>query len=137
MQKWNIHQTSFLLVKNISHQVVLRTSFLTQLYPFYVDNKGLHTKFNEQDLIFDFIKGIKIKEINQIQDNIHLIQNKKQKIKFLRKEIQYKKIEENLHSKQIQERIQQVKKQTKNYLCSSIPNAFWNRKKHMVSLPYI
>ena len=51
---------SFLLVQNISHQVVLGTSFLTQLYSFYVDNKGLHTKFNKQNLTFDYIKGIKI-----------------------------------------------------------------------------
>ena len=31
-------KTSFLLVKNISHQVVLGTPFLTQLYPFQIDN---------------------------------------------------------------------------------------------------
>ena len=34
-------KTSFLLVKNIGHQIVLRTSFLTQLYPFQIDKKGL------------------------------------------------------------------------------------------------
>ena len=78
-------KTSFLLVQNISHQVVLGTTFLTQIYPFYVDNKGLHTKFNEQDLTFDFIKGLKIQEINQIHDKINLIQNKKLQIQFLQK----------------------------------------------------
>ena len=119
-------KTSFLLVKNISLQIVLciKTSFLTQLYHFYVDNKGLHTKFNNQDLTFDFIKGIKIKEINQIHDIINLLQNKQQQIKFLQKEIQYKKTEENLRSKQLQDIIQQVQKHIENHLCSSIPNAF-------------
>ena len=36
----------------------------------------------------------------------------------------------------MQERIKQIKKQIETNLCSSIPNAFWNRKQHMVSLPY-
>ena len=34
-------KTSFLPVINISHQIVLRTPFLTQLYTFYIDSKGL------------------------------------------------------------------------------------------------
>ena len=34
-------KTSFLLVKNISHQIVLETHFLTQLYPFHIDSQGL------------------------------------------------------------------------------------------------
>ena len=128
-------KTSFLLVKNISHQIVLRTHFLTQLYPFSIDNQGLKTKYNNQEILFEFIKGIEIKEINQVQDFINLLQQK-QHVKILRKEIQYKKTEENLKSKQIQEIIKQIQQQIENNLCSSIPNAFWDRKQHMVSLPY-
>ena len=37
-------KTSSLLVKNISHQIVLGTPFLTQLYPFSIDSQGLKTK---------------------------------------------------------------------------------------------
>ena len=36
----------------------------------------------------------------------------------------------------MQERIKQIQKHIETNLCSSIPNAFWNRKQHMVSLPY-
>ena len=129
-------KTSFLLVKNISHQIVLGTPFLTQLYPFQIDSKGLRTKYNNQEILFEFIKGIEVKEINQVQDFISLLQQKHKQVKFLRKEIQYKKTEENLESKQIQERIKNIQKQIEENLCSSIPNAFWNRKQHMVSLPY-
>ena len=129
-------KTSFLLVKNISHQIVLGTSFLTQLYPFQIDKQGLRTKYNNQEILFEFIRGIEVKEINQIQDFISLLQQKQKQVKFLKKEIQYKKTEENLESKQIQDRIRQIKKQIEENLCSSIPNAFWNRKQHMVSLPY-
>ena len=129
-------KTSFLLVKNISHQIVLGTPFLTQLYPFSIDSQGLKTKNNNQEILFEFIKGIKVKEINQVQDFINLFQQKQQHVKFLKREIQYKKTEENLKSKQIQDRIKQIQQQIENNLCSSIPNAFWNRKQHMVYLPY-
>ena len=129
-------KTSFLLVKYISHQIVLGTLFLTQLYPFGIDSQGLKKKYNNQEILFEFIKGIKVKEINQVQDFINLFQQKQQHVNFLKKEIQYKKTEENLKSKQIQDRIKQIQQQIENNLCSSIPNAFWNRKQHMVSLPY-
>ena len=92
-------KTSFLLVKNISHQIVLGTPFLTQLYPFQIDSQGLRTKYNNQEIIFEFIKGIEVKEVNQVQDFISLLQQKQKQVKFLRKEIQYKKTEENLESK--------------------------------------
>ena len=59
-------KTSFLLVKNISHQIVLRTPFLTQLYSFQIDGKELHTKHKDQQILFEFVKGIEIKEINQL-----------------------------------------------------------------------
>ena len=129
-------KTSFLLVKNISHQIVLGTPFLTQLYPFQIDSQGLKTKYNNQDILFEFIRGIEVKEINQVQDFISLLQQKQKHVKFLKKEIQYKKTEENLESQQIQDRIKQIQKQIEENLCSSIPNAFWNRKQYMVSLPY-
>ena len=89
-------KTSFLLVKTISHQIVFGTQFLTQLYPFQIDKKGIHAKYNVQQLLFEFIRGIELKEINQIQDKINILQNKQQQIKFLQKEIQYKKIEKRL-----------------------------------------
>ena len=107
-------KTSFLLVKNISHQIVLGTPFLTQLYPFQIDNQGLKTKYKNQEILFEFIRGIEVKEINQVQDFISLLQQKQKQVKFLKKEIQYKKTEENLKSKQIQERIKQIQQQIEN-----------------------
>ena len=129
-------KTLFLLVKNISHQIVLGTPFLTQLYPFQIDSQGLRTKYNNQEILFEFIRGIEIKKLNQVQDFISLLQQKQKQVKFLTTEIKYKRTGENLKSEQIQERIKQIHQQIENNLCSSIPNAFWNRKQHMVSLPY-
>ena len=123
-------------MKNISHQIVIGTPFLTQPYPFHVDSRGLQTTYKDQKILFEFVKGVELKEINHLQDKINILQHKQQHVKFLQKEIQYKNIERNLKSKQLQERIKQVQKQIEINLCSSIPNAFWNRKQHMVSLPY-
>ena len=69
-------KTSFLLVKNISHQIVFGTPFLTQLYPFHIDSRGLQTTYKDQQILFEFFKGIELKKINQIQDNINLLQHK-------------------------------------------------------------
>ena len=72
------------------------------------------------------------------QDNeVNLIQKKKQHIKFISKEIYYKIMEVNLLQKEIQTRIEKIKNQIKTNLCSSIPNAFWNTKKHKVFLYYV
>ena len=85
-------KTSFLLVKNISHQIVLGIPFLTQLYHFQIDNQGLKTKYKDQEILFEFIRGIEVKEINQVQDFINLLQQKQKQVKFLKKEIQYKRL---------------------------------------------
>ena len=85
-------KTSFLLVKNISHQIVLGTPFLTQLFPFSIDSQGLKTKYNNQDILFEFIKGIEIKEINQVQDFINLLQQKQKHVKFLEKKFNTKRL---------------------------------------------
>ena len=70
-------KTSFLLVKNISHQIVLGTPFLIQLYPFQIDSQGLRTKYNNQEILFEFIRGIEVKEINQVQDFISFVRPEK------------------------------------------------------------
>ena len=54
-------KTFFLLVKNKSHQIVLGTHFLTQLYHFYIDSRGLQTTYKSQQILFEFVKGIKLK----------------------------------------------------------------------------
>ena len=76
---------SFLLVKNISHQIVLGTPFLTQLYHFHIGSQGLQTTYKNQQILFELVKGIEIKEINQLQDHINLLQQNNNGSIFLRK----------------------------------------------------
>ena len=100
--------------------------------------KELKLFIKEKIICLKFTNSLKIKELNILQDNeVNLIQKKNQHIKFIRKEIHCKRIEENLLQKEVQTRIEKIKNQIETELCSSIPNAFWNRKKHKVLLPYV
>ena len=68
---------------------------------------------------------------------INLIQRKQAHINFLSKEIQYKKVEEQLIEDKVQKRIKETQDLFKKEICFDIPNVFWFRKKHEISLPYI
>ena len=46
------------------------------------------------------------------------------------------KIEEQLANKSLQVKIEDFKNHIITNLCSDLPNAFWHRKKHIVTLPY-
>ena len=121
----------------MNKEIILAPLFLSLLYPFRVDEEGIKTVLDQQEICFKFISSPKIKELNILDNQVNLIQKKKQQIKFIGKEIYYKRIEENLLQKDIQTRVEKIKNQIEKDLCSSIPNAFWNRKKHKVSLPYV
>ena len=93
--------------------------------------------FENQEICFEFISPPRIKELNTLENQVNLIQKKKQQIKFLNKNIHYKRIEENILNKDIQTKVENIKDQIEKDLCSSVPNGFWNRKKYKVSLPYV
>ena len=131
------YKISLLLVKDMNKEMILGTPFLSLLYPLTVDKEGIKTIYENQEICFYFLNAPKIKELNFVDNQVNLIQKKKQQIKFLGKEIHHKRIEENILNKDIQIKVEKIKKQIEQDLCSSIPNAFWNRKKHKVSLPYV
>ncbi|GAV68128.1 LOW QUALITY PROTEIN: hypothetical protein CFOL_v3_11631, partial [Cephalotus follicularis] len=65
-----------------------------------------------------------------------LLQNKENFLMTLKEEIKYKSMEEKLQEKNLQEKIQNFKIILTKEICAEIPNAFWERKKHIVNLPY-
>jgi hypothetical protein len=89
---------------------------------------------------FRFFEAPKIKDLNTVQNlstsTINLISQKKKHINMLNKEIQYKRIESQLESKNIKDKIILLQQRFEKEICSEHPNAFWDRKKHIVSLPY-
>jgi hypothetical protein len=74
---------------------------------------------------------------NSISKSINLIKSKTQQIEFLQEEIKVKRIEEQLSQKTRQQRIQLFEDMIKSEVCFDLPTAFWHRKKHTVSLPYV
>ena len=55
---------------------------------------------------------------------------------FYKMKLFVKKIEERLQQSSIQKKIYELYELFKNEVCSDLPNAFWQRKKHIISLPY-
>ena len=70
-------------------------------------------------------------------NSLNLIHAKTKHLNFLKQEVRYKKIVEQLSDKLLQSKIDNFHKILINDVCSDIPNAFWHRKKHIVNLPYV
>nr|KYP36852.1 hypothetical protein KK1_041984 [Cajanus cajan] len=99
---------------------------------------GLETKILGNNLCFEFIYPPRSRELNLLKENsTSFITNKRKHINFLSKEIQYKRIEEQLQNKNLQETIKVINDKIEKEICELNPTAFWHRKKYEVSLPYI
>ena len=55
----------------------------------------------------------------------------------MRDDLRYKKIEEQLTCKNIQIEIKKFEEKLKQEVCYDLPIAFWHRKRHEVTLPYV
>ena len=62
-------KTSFILVKDMNDEVILRLPFIYLLTPFKINNEGLTTKPFDQTVHFKFVLKSEIKELRQLKDN--------------------------------------------------------------------
>ena len=90
---------------------------------------------------FNFLTAAKQKEIANLQSSsiykqINTIQIKQNLIDSLQEEISYLRIEEQLENPNIQNKIIDLEQITRNKICADLPNAFWERKQHIITLPY-
>jgi len=91
----------FLIAQNITHDVILGTPFLTQIYPFYVNESGVHTKILDKQISFNFLSATKQREVlllkkSSIYKQINLLQLKQNQISYLQEGISYKRINDQL-----------------------------------------
>ena len=131
--------TPFILVKGLSCPVILGTPFITTIYPFHVDYTGITANILGRNLQFKFIFPIAQKELQQLQQfacSINLIQNKQKHIQSLKQDLNNLRIQEQLEKGLFQNQQKEIEDKF-NDVCSSVPNAFWDRKRHIVTLPYI
>jgi hypothetical protein len=96
----------------------------------------------DEKVKFKFLAKPELSQLNAFKSNsiskpVNLIKSKTQQIEFLQEEIKVKRNEEQLSQKTLQQRIQLFEDRIKSEVCSDVPTAFWHKKKHTVSLPYV
>ena len=101
---------TFLIIDNITKDLILGTPFLTQIYPFYVNESGVHTKIMGKPISFNFLSAAKQKEVSQLQSSsiyhqINTIHIKRNLINNLQEEVSYRRIEKQLTNPTIQKKI--------------------------------
>lgn len=124
----------FLMVKGLSHKVILGNPFLHMLYSIQrIAKEGISTEINGKGITFHFISQPRLKEIDVLKCNI---QDKTKFITSLKQEVSQRNLEERINDPKIQQRIKTIHEAMLNSICAESPNAFWERKKHVVNLPY-
>ena len=81
-------------------------------------------------------RDISLLQSSSVYQKINLINNKKYQITILKNDISYQKIEEQLQHPSIQKKILDLENIFKNKVYADIPNALWERKKHIVTHPH-
>ena len=117
-----------ILVKNMIDKVILGIPFINSLYPFLTEHDSITTDPFGQKGKFKFASKF---EINT-DDSLNLIHAKTKHLNFLKQEVRYKKIVEQLSNKLLQSKIDNFHKILINDIWSNIPNTSWHRKKHIV-----
>ena len=90
---------------------------------------------------FNFLSTTNQKEILNLQPSsifkqINSLHSKEEQICHLQEEISYIRIEAQLKTLSVQLKISELEQLFKKRMCFDLPNAFWERKKHIISLPY-
>lgn len=132
-------KTSFILVKNMTDKVILGTPFIFLLYPFTTSSEGITTHVLGQPVTFKFLSPPEILELKQLKDCSisQTINRLTRHLRYLKEEINYKRIDQQLTNPVIISQINEFKLKLETIVCSTLPTAFWHRKKHVVTLPYI
>ena len=116
-----------------------KTPFIYLLYPFTTSSEGITTHVLGQPVTFKFLSPPEMLELNQLKDCSisHTINRLTRHLNFLKEEINYKRIDQQLTDPVIISQINEFQLKLKITVCSTLPTTFWHRKKHVVTLPYI
>ena len=119
------------MVKDITQNIILGTPFISLLKPYKVTNHSISTKVLNTKIEFPFVEKPKVRNLNLLKSlSIHngqinnLINHKQKQISYLKEEISFKKLNEQLQQKEIQQRMKKIQNEIESIICSNIPNAF-------------
>ena len=126
-------KTIFVLVKNMTDMVILGNPFMCLLYPFTTDSERITTHPFGKPVKFKFLRRPEPREISTLQDisvsqTLNLIRAKTQRLEYLKDDLRYTRVEEQLACKSIQDEIRKFEEKLKQEVCSDLPTAFWHRK---------
>lgn len=128
----------FVITRDINEEIILGLPFITQIKPYYDDLGALCTTILGKEIKFPYLNPISQEESNFIKSKtifkINILSNQ---VKYLQNDIKVQKIEQTLRTPEVQTRIKQFQQQIELEVCSDLPNAFWQRKRHIIELPYI
>ena len=103
-----------LFQQKIQIKMLYQVPFITQIYPFTVNDKGITNNILGQNVTFEFVNPPLIKDINNLKDlsisKINLINYKKRQINFLKEELKHERIKQHLETPKIQEIIKNLEK---------------------------
>jgi hypothetical protein len=117
----------------MTDKVILGIPFIAMLYPFTTKLDGVPT-VKMSPVKFHFASRF---EIDICKLSLNLVSTKTKHLNFLQQEVKYKFSFEQFVDKLIQSKISIFNNKIVDTVCSNLPNAFWHRKKHIVSLPYV
>lgn len=98
---------TFILIKNLTQHIILETLFLSLIELFMVTSKGIVTKFEDGDIVFQFITTPQTKELNEMKE--HLIFKEKD-INYVRNDVQLLNISSQINSPKVKFNIDQISK---------------------------
>ena len=71
-----------------------------------------------------------------ISRNTNFLEKKISHINYLKEEVSFNNIHIQLEKPQLKDKVQSLLQHIQSTICFDLPHAFWNRKKHIVDLPY-
>jgi hypothetical protein len=104
------------------------------IFPFTADFDGISTVKMGIPIVFPFAFRF---EVDVCHRSLNMISAKTKHLNFLKQEVKYKRISEQISDKLLQSKISAFQNEIVDTICSDLPNAFWHRKKHIVSTPYV
>lgn len=136
-------KTAFVVVQDIHHSVILGTPFINIITPYKVNSDSISFKINHKKFLFSFLDKPKtrnlgfLKALSVYKNTLNnIVQAKDFQLQDLRKNISFKRIQNQLNTSFIKNQIKNLQKSIEDQICADLPNAFWNRKQHIVDLPY-
>jgi hypothetical protein len=111
----------YVLIKNMSEHVILGMPFIAMIYPFTTKLNGVTTMMMSVPINFQFASRF---EVDVCHRSMNLISAKTKHLNFLKQEVKYKKMDEQISDKLLQSKISAFQTKIVDSVCSDLPNAF-------------